>query len=1775
MTVALLRRLAVFGRLAAFSALALPAAALVAQPALSPPAFAQSATSKSVSSKSAASQPQKPLERRDLASEVARFDAVLRAQAQAADLKRTAAQLRKDRAAAQDRGDIARAIQLASAVLIREPAATADWLTYARMAAAVDSDDYEQQQRQHRNARVAAYAGYQHAATPAQRAEALMVLGEVQINASLFRPALDAYRASLAIVDDPAVRNVYDELRATYGFRITGNSVDSDAASPRACFQFSESVAAGVDFAPFVAVAGAANAAVTAEDQQICVDGLRHGERYAVVLRQGLPAASGDALSRNADYEIYVRDRAPAVRFTGRNYVLPSSGQEGIPLVSVNTESVEIEIFRVGDRNLLPTVRDGGFLDQLGRWVIDTLAGERGERIWTGTLATRAPLNADEVTAFPVDEAIGRRLAPGVYALTARPAGGPPADEDYSQRATQWFVVSDIGLTALSNEGGLRFLVRSLASAAPLAGVEVKLVARNNEVLASATSDASGEITFDAGLRRGQGGLRPALAVATTAEGDYNFLDLEQAPFDLTDRGVAGRTAPGPLDAQVFSERGVYRTGETVYVTTLLRDATGNAAANLPVTLVARRPDGVEYRRAVVDDQGLGGRAWSLPLLAGAAHGTWRVQAYIDPKGEPVGETTFLVEDYLPERIDVKLAPQAEKLAWGTDAVIDVSADFLYGAPAAGLGVSGSVTVQQAKGSAIAGLDGYRTGLDDEAFESVFVELADGAVTDTQGKARLTVPVPEVVASRPIEARIAVAVAEAGGRAVERTVTLPILPQRPVLAARPLFTNLTEGAQAGFDVVAVSPQGARQAGKARWTLSRIEQNYQWYNRGGSWSFESVTTTRRVRDGEVALAESGDPARIAVPVEWGRYRLEIAAVDGAAEPVSVTFFSGFGGDATADVPDRLELTLDKAAYAAGETLTVALKPRFSGKVTLVVASDRLHEERVIDVTPDGATVSLPVKAEWGPGAYVVALAHRPLDVAARRQPGRALGLAWFSVDREARTLGVTLGAPAQIAPRGTLSVPVKVGGLAAGEEAFVTVAAVDVGILNLTRYEAPRPADHFFGQRQLGTEIRDLYGFLIDGMQGTRGAIRSGGDGGALQLEGSPPSQAPLALYSGVVKVGADGAANIDFDIPAFNGTVRVMAVAWSGGKVGQASSDVVVRDPVVVSANLPRFLNAGDTSHLFLSVDNVSGEAGDYRVSLAVEGPLAADTAATAQPLRLEKGAQAGFAIPVTASGVGQAQVTVAIAGPGVEASQTLRLGVGAGTRPLSRRTAQTLAPGAALSVSRDVLDGILPGTGVVSLAVSPLAALDVPALLTALDRFEYTCTEQTVSRALPLLYAGTLHKLGALPQDADTGQRIGEAVARVLSRQDSNGSFGLWSVGGDDLWLDAYVADFLTRAREAGHDVPQTAFTQTLDRLRNAVVNSTDFPDGEGEPLAYAAYVLARNGRPVIGDLRYFADVRIGAFGSALAQAQIGAGLALLGDRPRADRVFAAAADTLAGEKDTDAGRRDYGSVLRDAAGLLALIGETGAGRAEVARVAEAVEEARGGRTLTSTQENAWLLLAAVGMAGEAENVALTVDGAAHKGPLFRTLQEGDLARAPVGVVNTGTAPVRAVIGVAGNPAAREGALAQGYELERRYFHLDGKPADPAKVRQNERLVAVLTVTEREARQAQVLLVDFLPAGFEIDNPRLVDSGDVAALAWLTRDVEPAHVEYRDDRLVAAFTRDPDQSAFFSVAYVVRAVTPGRYLHPPAVVEDMFRPERFGRTGFGAVEVLGDRGPR
>jgi uncharacterized protein YfaS (alpha-2-macroglobulin family) len=1294
----------------------------------------------------------------------------------------------------------------------------------------------------------------------------------------------------------------------------------------------------------------------------------------------------------------------------------------------------------------------------------------------------------------------------------------------------------------------------------------VKLMARNNERLSARPTDKSGRVHFPAGLTRGEGGMVPAAVVATFRDNgkeDYAFLSLKAPAFDLTDRGVAGRPAPDGLDAFVYTERGVYRTGETVHVTALLRDARGVAVPVAPLTLVVSRPDGIEDRRALVADAGLGGRNWDVPIIASATTGTWRIAAFTDPKRPPVGETSFMVEDYVPDRIEFDLTSDAKAVSSNAAAKVKVDGRFLYGAPASGLSLEGAMTIAAAKERP--GYAGYSFGLGDEDVAALRQALDELPATDAEGKANFAVAPDEVpTTTRPLEARIVIDMAEAGGRAVERTLTLPVTPTLPMIGVRPAFSAraLADGANANFDVVMVAPDGGRMAQRGlHYELLKIETSYQWYKQNGQWNYEPIKRTERIADGTIdTLADK--PARLSIPVHWGRYRLEVSTGDPNGAITSLSFDAGFYADADADTPDLLEIALDKTDYKVGDSLDVAVTARTAGRLTVDVFTDRLAASVGQDVQPGTAHVRIPVAQDWGTGAYVVATLRRPLDAPAQRMPGRAIGVQWFSVDRATHTLPMAMDLPAVLRPNSALTVPLRVAGLAPGEEARVVVAAVDVGILNLTNYKPPSPGDYYLGQRRLSADVRDLYGQLIDGMQGARGAIRTGGDIGAA-LTGSPPSQAPLALYSGIVKVGADGVAQVRFDIPAFTGTVRVMAVGWSKNKVGKAVGDVVVRDPVVLTATLPRFLRGGDRGAVQLEFDNVEGPAGDYEITVSGEGAVHVGDDAK-RTLTLPARQRARLSIPVSATGAGAGTVDIGVTGPGgFTLERAYALDVRPATQVATRRSVRSLAAGEKLTVGRDIFADFVPGTGRASLSVSISSAFDAAALVQALDRYPFRCSEQVASRALAMLYAGDLVKSGS---SDDRDKTIRDSIARLLARQDSNGSFGLWSVGGNDAWLDAYVTDFLTRARERGFTVPATAFTLALDRLRNYVAGNPEPNKDGGRELAYAFYVLARNGAAPMGDLRYVADVKLAALATPIAKAQVASALAMLGDKTRAARAYAAALDALAAPK-AESGRADDGSPLRDAAALVALASEAHAAARTVDAAIARVDAARALFSVTSTQEDAWLVLAAHALARERSAISLTVDGDKHQGALYRSLAAGAL-ETPLAVTNSGTGAVQAVISVSGVPVTPEPAAAHGFKIERQFYTLSGEPADPSKATQNQRFAVVLTVTEPQPQFGRVVLADYLPAGFEIDNPRLVSSGDTGTLGWITDAAEPVHTEFRDDRFTAAFERTDKSPPVFTVAYVVRAVSPGHYVLPQAFVEDMYRPDRFGRTATGSIEI-------
>lgn len=1694
-------------------------------------------------------------------------------------------------AKAAEMGDHQTAIRM-SGLLVAQRDLAQDWLYLGQLTrnANISSNGEINDWSVARMIAAVAANSYLRAESDRIAADALSLLAFADEQISRGPDSLRALRLAASLApDDDAIAAALQRAQDRHGMRVTDSGSVVESATPRYCITMSHRLDSRVDYADFLRLPDH-DMAVSASGNQLCVTGLSFGQQLQITLRAGLPAADGERLARDTTLRSYIRDRTPAVRFPGRAYVLPSGGDRGLGVVTVNADALDLTLLRLSDRNLLRVMSEGMFATPLDSWRAEYFSDRMAAEVWRGTADIAPPPGSDSrnreiTTRLPIAHDIGD-LTPGIYILQASVSGQQDDDQGV---AAQWFVISDMGVSSYSGSDGLAVVVRSLASTGPVAGAEVALISRANEVLARETTDADGVARFAPGLTRGREGATPALITTAIWQGegadrqlrDMAFLSLNEPEFDLSDRGVEGQAPAPALDIFATTDRGAYRVGDTVNATVLARNSAIEGLDGLPLGAHMIRPDGVEQARSPLTATGGGGYVLSWTLPANAPRGSWRLEVRAEADGPALASTRLLVEDFLPERIDFtpRLGtadqPQDQPATARAGDVLALSLDarWLFGAPAADLPVEGNLWMAPRRG--LPQFPGYLFGRHDDDSQPESITLPGGQ-TDAQGHFATTITLPDNETSdpRPFDARLVLDIREGAGRPVERDVTQLVMPADPVIGIKPAFQgdSLPESSEARFDIIALGPDLTPQPMPADWTLNRIETRYEWYSLDGQWQWEPVTDRRRLTGGTVDLGH--EPATVAAQVDWGSYELVVTAVDGSAS--SALFHAGWGVASSAtDAPDRLTVALDKPAYRSGDVARLNVSAVADGTGIVSVLAGQVVSLQMIPLVAGENEIDLPVTDEWGAGVYVTVSALRPIDniQPGDRMPVRALGLAHAAVDPGARALQASLDLPDEINPRGMVPVTLNVAGAAPGQTVHATIAAVDQGILNLTRFAPPDPSAHYFGQRRLGVGLRDLYGRLILPSGAPDGTLRQGGDAQTGQMMAPPPTEELMSWFSGPLTLDADGQVQVDLPVGDFNGEIRVMAVVWSDGAVGQADGTILSRDPVVATITAPAFLAPGDRAEIGLRLTHATGPEGEIGLSVAqTGGPADVDVTLPQDHVTLAAKSEAKLAIPITAQGAsGPVALRLTLTTPdGHELTKDIALMVALNEPLIQRHDRLTIAAGASMTPPPALTQGMVAGADL-SMAVGNYGRLDVAGALARLQRYPYGCTEQLASVAMPLLYLPRLAMLEDVPagDPAPVSQSrpdaLEQAIAQILTRQNASGSFGMWDASGGDLWLDAYVTDFLSRARSLGHEVPDPAFRQAIDNLRNRVNYATDPQSADAQEnaaLAYAAAVLARERAAVIGDLRYYADTAPEAFKTAMSAANLGSALAAYGDQARADRMFGQARDILrAATDDAPAWRSDYGTDLRDRAAVLALASNA---RSQVidldaltGDVAQRIALQQESGSYRSTQELVWSVLAAESLSHETG--ALTLNGVALSSPVTSLPQDATLA-------NPGTADVDVTLTATGQPADPPRAGGKGYQIQRDYYGLDGQWVDPAQVQLGTRMVAVLTIRPDSAEGGRLMVTDPLPAGFEIDNPNLLQAGDIAALDWLDVETNTDMAEFRADRFAASLGYGGTDA--FRLAYLLRAVTPGQFRHPAASVENMYRPEFRAWTDGGQVVI-------
>ncbi|WP_244182486.1 alpha-2-macroglobulin family protein [Xenorhabdus beddingii] len=1525
---------------------------------------------------------------------------------------------------------------------------------------------------------------------------------------------------------------------------------------------------------------------------------LRHlppDRELQLTVDEGVKGVNERRLATAYEKKIKTAPITPTVGFASKGLLLPSKAAEGLPILALNVDRVDVNFFRIKDAALPSFIANWQYSSNMNSWESQDLLKET-ELVYTGRFDLNPTANTREKLLLPLNN-IKELQSDGIYLAVIQQAG-----KYTDSNPITLFTVSDIGVSMHRYLNRIDVFTQSLARGSSLKGVEIRLLDAKGQLLSKATTDGDGHALLEK--------TDKAKLLLATQGSHTSMIDLNAPALDLSEFDIGG---PQGYSKQffVFGPRDLYRPGETLIVNGLLRDADGRPLKPQPVKVDILKADNQVVRSFVWQAEN-GLYQYRFPIPDQAETGMWSLRF-------DLGDNTpryykFHIEDFMPERmaLDIKGNAEHQPVLKDQDVKFAIAGRYLYGAPAADNRLQGQLFLRPVR-EAVAKLPGYEFGSEQETDLTRTLDEFDFTL-DNEGKASLPVSNSNWKSvTSPVKVIVQASLLESGGRPVTRRAEQAIWPAEQLVGVRPLFNkktiynystgrdenryNVDENSLAEFEIVYADANGKKHAIselRARLIYERRDYYWRWSDSAG-WDSGYDQKDLVMADEPVQIAEKG-MAKVSFPVDWGSYRIEVVNPQNQLV-TSLNFWAGYSwqdntGGTGAVRPDQVKLSLDKPAYKPGEKVKLHMAAPQEGKGYLLVeSSDGPLWWQEVDVPEKGLDIDVPINQAWARhDLYLTAVVIRPGDKSRQATPKRAIGVLHLPLMDEGRKLDLTLNAPDKMRPNQDVTVKIKATpqqGYALPKQVYVLLSAVDTGVLSITDFKTPDPYDAFFGRKRYGVDQYDVYGHLIEA-EGRQANLRFGGDGSddSLDRGGKKPLTEVkiIAEQAKPITLNANGEGEITLPIPDFNGELRLMAQAWSGDEFGHSERNIIVAAPVITQMSLPRFMAGGDQSQLSLDLTNLTEQPQVLSLNFSAEGLIKLQDV-TSQKLTLEKGKRATIQVPVKADdGFGQGEVFLTVNGlnlPGENLKQyknSWKIGVRPAYPANTLQFADVIHQGQNWQLPMTAISGLAPETLEGQLLLTSRPPLQIARYIRELYAYPYGCLEQTVSGLYPSLYSNEaeLKKLGIHTQsDEKRRAAIDAGIAHLLSMQRSDGSFSLWNRNGnEEFWLTAYTTDFLFRATQQGYSVPVDALTSANNRLLRYLQDKTIISDRYSRSSAatqfsvqaYAGLVLANQQKAPLSGLRQLYERRAQAE-SGLSLVQLGIALKMMGDNTRGNEAVHLGVNK---SRKPGYGLGDYGSTIRDNALIVALLTENNMSQSNMM-----LQKERDNKLLDlsnelierryfSTQESNSIYLAGRYFIDVAEQpwqavINQQVPPINRDSALSEMLTAEQLSKG-VDISNRGNTTLYSRLNVVGYPQNTPNPSSNVLKIKRTYLDLKGKPAHIDRMKSGEMVIVKLEVGASES-VPDALVVDLLPAGLEIENQNLATSSaslsesaaDLQDLIEAMQKADVRHIEYRDDRFVAAVAVPSYESV--TLLYLARAVSPGVYRVPAPQVESMYVP--------------------
>ena len=1383
----------------------------------------------------------------------------------------------------------------------------------------------------------------------------------------------------------------------------------------------------------------------------------------------------------------------------------------------------------------------------------------------------------------------------------------------------QWLQVSklvavtDLGLIVKQGAtGGTVVFANSIRTAQPLAGVTVNLVSSNNQVIGSVKTDGSGVAQFDssASMRRFKLGM-----ITAVKDADFSFLNLTKSRVETSRFAVGGLTSNAAhYQAFLYGDRNLYRPGDTVRTNTVIRtEDWKNPPAGLPLKIRLLLPSGKEYSSLQQKLSAAGSFESRFILPATIMTGLYTLEVLT---GNDVLLTSrqISVEEFIPDRLKVTVTAAPAVLKPGQNVAASITAVNLFGPPAADRKFEVEFSLKQKAFSAPKYPDysftinsGERrktTNEDGEASsESALTARFEKTVregsTDAAGHGTAAYTVPDFHDLGTLEGVAFATVFDETGRPVNRLATFDVQTQATMFGIANLPDLISTKQALTVKLLALTPAGKPTSAPADIKVVRKLWETVLERQGGRYVYNS-----QQRD-QVILNQSrtvgAETSFSFTPIYSGEYEVRVSR-PGATSYVTQRFYAYGYGDTQAnsfEVNNEGEVTIeaDKPKYAPGETANLLLKSPFAGRILVTVERANVLDHFYVTTDGKAAEVKIPIKAGHVPNVYVTATAVRAHTAQDRLPLTVARGFLPLTVEKTDSRLAVAITAPAASRSQTWQTVEITT-----APRAQLTLAVVDEGILQLKNYQTPDPHAYFYQKRALEVSAFDVYPFLLPEL----GTSSSGGDAADMRNRTNPVPNRRVKLvskWSGVLTADGDGKLRYRVRVPQFSGALRIMAVAYKDDAFGSAEFTMKVTDPVVISTALPRFMSPGDTIDVPVTFTNTTSKKMGVSAKMELSGPLVAaepvipyaDIPGSYQPT--------GYVIPVppnsekrvtfhlkASQSIGVGTVTIVATGQviGTESKEVFTETIELPVRPaasLEKRTGSGVIAGGAtlpLNLKTDFLPASLSSRLVVSRSPLTEFSKDLRYLL----QYPYGCLEQTVSAAFPQLYyadlAATLQqKTGAAAksQRYNPNYHVQEAIRKIESMQLYNGSLSYWPGGDyDNWWATAYAAHFLQEAQQAGFAVNKSCLDKVLKylafRLKKRETEPYQYFDVNNlarqrtiasKEIAYSLYVLALTGRQDPVALNYYRANR--PLLTEDSQFLLACTQSLLGNQ----RAFRELLPTKFGSE--RAARRaldgSFYSPIRDEGLVLNALVSTDPNNPQIPGIARQLSRQMKEARWLSTQESAFALLALGKIARQnarsTATASLFIDGKPAGNFDGKDLTLRNVANRNVSIRTVGKGSLYYFWETEGISTSGQVKEEDAYlKVRRRFLTRDGVPLGTPTFRQNDLVVVKITLETADAAGEikNVAITDLLPAGLEIENPRI---GALRDLSWAKDATTPDYLDVRDDRINLFTTATGTPKNFY---YLCRAVSKGTFKLGPVNADAMYNADYHSYNGAGVVRV-------